>query len=155
MQTQRRYVATLYLAYIWSSAAIAAPWAVQLLVASHGRVARLEALALGVTGVRLAWVSLRVGVWLDSGEQTVTCRGVLMASRVPRSDVAEIVIESQKGLWPRGFLIGARRVPLRGMGVRHAHRLRFGAMNCRYCDRQRQAMNDLASALHVPVVEGG
>lgn len=97
--------------------------------------------------LRLLYVALRGGAWIDP--ETVTSRGVLATSRLPRSRVTGVsVVTDHRGV--SGVLRGVTDVPLRGVTYRHRHSP-SGVSDCESCARNREAVAEVAAALSAPL----
>jgi hypothetical protein len=118
-------------------------------IAEGATTARLLAATLAaVASVRLVWVAARGGVWIS--QESVTSRGVLATSSIPRSQVNRLaVISDHRGV--TGRLNGsAATMPLRGVTYRHRHSV-GGSSGCSFCARNREAVAEVAEALSLPL----
>jgi len=88
-------------------------------IAEGATTARLLAATLAaVASARLVWVAARGGVWIS--QESVTSRGVLATSSIPRLQVTGVaVISDHRGV--TGRLNGPTPIPLRGVAYRHRH----------------------------------
>jgi hypothetical protein len=107
----------------------------------------LAATLVAVASVRLVWVAARGGVWIS--QESVTSRGVLATSSLPRLQVTGVaVISDHRGV--TGRLDGPAAVPLRGVTYRH-HDSVGGSSECSFCARNREAVAGVAEALSLPL----
>lgn len=104
---------------------------------------------------RLAWVSLKAGVWI--GPRDVVSRGYLGSNRTRRDEVLSVIVRN-RGQWPSGYLTTTAGgiTPLRGVSDFHQHGLAMPGrrgQTCTSCLSSRVIMDQIASSLSVPLID--